>query len=270
MRRLIINADDYAMDEGVDRAILALIGRNVVTAASAMVLSPRWREAAGEIKDLDADCGLHLDLTSPFAVSRLKVPKLSDLITRTYTRRLRLGDTRDVIEAQLDLFEQALDRPPDFVDGHQHVHQLPHIRRLLTDALQIRYGAGAARIGIRICLSRRWRGTKAHTIGRLGARPMAELARQLGHPANTDFLGVYDLSPTADLPRLWRDWLATMQGNMPLAMCHVANASGWSEPNDLIRPARIKEYGWLSSDGFRDLCAANDVVLVRWPRGGGQ
>jgi predicted glycoside hydrolase/deacetylase ChbG (UPF0249 family) len=268
MRRLILNADDYAMDEGVDRAILELIGRNVVTAASAMVLSPRWRDAANEIKDLNADCGLHLDLTSPFAASRLKVPKLSDLIARSYTRRLRLGDTRDVIEAQLDLFEHALGRPPDFIDGHQHVHQLPHVRRLLTDALQIRYGAGAARIGIRICLPRRWRGRKAHTVGALGARPMAKLARQFGHPMNSDFLGVYDLSPTADLPRLSRDWLATMQGNLPLAMCHVADASGRSEPSDLIRPARIKEFGWLSSDGFRDLCAANDVSLVRWPRHG--
>lgn len=269
MRRLIINADDYAMDEGVDRAILSLIDRHVVSAASAMVLSPRWREAANDIRELDADCGLHLDLTSPFAASRLKVPKLPDLITRTYTRRLRLGDTRDVIEAQLDLFEQALGRPPDFVDGHQHVHQLPHVRKLLTDALHKRYGAGATRIGIRICVPRRWRGSKAHTIGTLGARSMTKLARQLGHPVNTDFLGVYDLSPTADLPRLWREWLTTMQGDLPLAMCHVADASGWSEPSDPIRPARIKEYGWLSSDGFRDLCAANGVSLVRWPRGGG-
>jgi predicted glycoside hydrolase/deacetylase ChbG (UPF0249 family) len=268
MRRLILNADDYAMDEGVDRAILALIGRNVVTAASAMVLSPRWREAAGEIRDLHADCGLHLDLTSPFAASRLKVPKLPDLITRSYSRRLRLGDTRDVIEAQLDLFEHALGRPPDFVDGHQHVHQLPHVRRLLIDALQIRYGAGAARIGIRICLAHRWRGAKAHAVGALGARPMAGLARQLGHSVNTDFLGVYDFSPAADLPRLWRNWLTTMQGALPLAMCHVADPTGRADPNDPIRAARIKEFGWLSSEGFRDLCAAQDVALVRWPPGG--
>ena len=61
MRRLILNADDYAMDEGVDQAILTLIARGTVTAAGAMVLSPRWTEAAGKIQQLNADCGLHLD-----------------------------------------------------------------------------------------------------------------------------------------------------------------------------------------------------------------
>ena len=40
MRNVIINADDYAMDAGVDAAILRLAGLGAVTATSAMVLSP--------------------------------------------------------------------------------------------------------------------------------------------------------------------------------------------------------------------------------------
>ena len=39
---VIINADDYAMDGGVDAAILKLSAEGVVTATSAMVLSPAW------------------------------------------------------------------------------------------------------------------------------------------------------------------------------------------------------------------------------------
>jgi predicted glycoside hydrolase/deacetylase ChbG (UPF0249 family) len=269
MRRLILNADDYAMDEGVDQAILSLIARNVVTATSAMVLSPRWTVAAGEIRQMDADCGLHLDLTSEFAATtKLTSRSLSGLIARSYAGSLEAGVIRGVIEAQLDLFESALDRPPDFVDGHQHVHQLPAIRSELMGALQRRYGVDAAKIGIRICLARHWRGAKARLIGALGGAATAKLARRLGHPVNSDFLGVYGFSPEADLPLLWRQWLAGMQGDMPLAMCHVATASSGSAIADPIRPARVKELAWLASDTFRDLCTELSVSLNRWPRHG--
>ncbi len=267
MRRLILNADDYAMDEGVDQAILALIARNAVTAASAMVLSPRWAEAAGEIRQMNADCGLHLDLTSEFAATKRIAPSLSALIARAYAGRLDSAAIRDAIEAQLDLFERALGRPPDFVDGHQHVHQLPAIRSQLIDALQRRYGADAAKIGIRICAPRRWRGAKAQLIGVLGAAPTAGLARGAGHAVNSDFLGVYGFSPDADLPLLWRQWLTGMQGDMPLAMCHVATASGRSTIADPIRAARVNEFSWLASGAFQNLRAELSVTLDRWPRG---
>lgn len=270
MRRLILNADDYAMDEGVDRAILTLIGQGVVTAASAMVLSPRWEKAAGQLAPENADCGLHLDLTSAFAASRLALPDLSGIITRSYSGRLDIPAISDVIETQLDLFEHALRRPPDFVDGHQHVHQLPGIRSQLFDALRRRYGAEASSIGIRVCTARRWSGAKAATIGALGAAATARLARQFGHPVNTDFVGVYGFSPDAKLPVLWRGWLANLRGDAPLAMCHVAAASGQAAAGDPIRRAREAEFGWLASSAFRELCAELSVSLERWPRGGGR
>lgn len=47
------------------------------------------------------------------------------------------------ITRQLDAFEEALGRPPDFVDGHQHVHVLPGVRRALLDILVRRYPAGS-------------------------------------------------------------------------------------------------------------------------------
>jgi len=266
MRRLILNADDYAMDEGVDQAILTLIAGGAVTAASAMVLSPRWTHAAGDIRDMDADCGLHLDLTSAFAATKLAVPSLSDLIARSYAGRLNSAALRDAIEAQFDLFEQALGRSPDFVDGHQHVHQLPVIRLQFIDAMQRRYGAAAASIRVRISAPRRWRGPKARIIGALGAAPMAVLARRSGHPVNSDFLGVYGFSPQADLRLLWRQWLTGMQGDIPLAMCHVAAASNRSTLADPIRAARVKEFAWLASDAFQDLCAELSVTLDRWPK----
>jgi len=96
---------------------------------------------------------------------------------------------------------------------------------------------------------------------------MAALARRSGHPVNSDFLGVYGFSPQADLRLLWRQWLTGMQGDMPLAMCHVAAASSRGTIPDPIRAARVKEFSWLASDAFQELRAELSVTLDRWPRG---
>ncbi|WP_088345651.1 MULTISPECIES: ChbG/HpnK family deacetylase [Rhodomicrobium] len=261
MGGLILNADDYALDEAVDRAILDLAARKIVTAASAMVLSPRWREAAVAIADRPIDVGLHLDLTSHFAAPVFPVASLRALIGKAYAGRLDVIRLRAAVDVQLDRFEAELGRRPDFIDGHQHVHQLPVIRLELLDALKRRYGSAAGAIGLRICKSRRPRGLKAELIGALGANRFAALAQ--GHPVNSDFLGVYGFSPRADLEALWKAWLSHPEGEAPLAMCHVAveGPSG----GDPIRAARLREFAWLGSGAFADLCAEFSITPARWP-----
>lgn len=262
-RRLILNADDYAMNAAVDDAILALAERKVVTAASAMVLSPRWPEAAAALSPRPIDIGLHFDLTSPFTTD-LYGMRLARLIADSHARRLDEARLRQAVEAQLDLFEEAVGRPPDLVDGHQHVHQLPGVRIALIEGLARRYGQSAGAIGVRICKPRRWRGMKAEVIGALGARRLASLAASRGHAINSDFVGVYNFSADAQLPAQWKRWLATLHGEAPLAMCHIA-ALGPSPEDDPIREQRLKEFAWLASNEFQELCAESSVTLSRWP-----
>ena len=264
MRRLILNADDYGLDEEVDAAVLGLASRGIVTAVSAMVLAPRWMEAAARLKQENADCGLHLDLTSRFAAAGSPGAGLTPLVAKAYAGRLAKAKLRVAIETQLDLFEDAIGRAPDFVDGHQHIHQLPGIRTELLHALDRRYGHGARDIGVRICKPRNWRGMKAGVIGSLGAERLARLAVSRGHAINSDFAGVYGFAPDTDLSGCWRRWLATLQGEAPLAMCHVA-APGRSPTDDPIRRARLKEFAWLASGEFEDLRAEFSVTLSRWP-----
>jgi chitin disaccharide deacetylase len=263
---VILNADDYAMDEGVDAAILALAKRGTVTAASAMVLSPSWSDAGRRLLDVKVDRGLHLDLTSPFAAAT--PPALPRLMGAAFSGRLDRSKMRHAIERQLDAFEAVAKAPPDFIDGHQHVHQLPVVRDVLMIALKAQYGALASRIGIRLCLARRWRGLKAAIIAATGAGALSRLIRKWGHPANTDFAGVYDFSPSADLAALWRGWLTTLIGERPLIMCHIAANEGPNSPFDRIRTARISEWQWLCSQSFRDLCSECAIVFRGWQTGG--
>jgi hypothetical protein len=64
---------------------------------------------------------------------------LRSLILDAYTRRLDRRSIRAEIRLQLNAFEAALGRAPDYIDGHQHVHQLPGVRAELLDELAARY-----------------------------------------------------------------------------------------------------------------------------------
>jgi chitin disaccharide deacetylase len=259
---VIVNADDYAMDGGVDAAILALAQRGAVTAASAMSLSPTWRESGRRLLDVDVSRGLHLDLTSPFAETA--PPGLPRLMGAAFLGRLDLSALRHTIGRQLDLYEAVVKAPPEFIDGHQHVHQLPMVRDALMTALKAQYGAAASRIGVRLCLAKSWRGLKAAVIGATGGDALARLVGSRNHPANSDFAGVYGFSQRADLAGLWRDWLTGLKGERPLVMCHVAVRDAPSGPQDTIRSARVREWHWLGSQAFKDLCTECAITLCGW------
>ncbi len=263
-RPFILNADDYGMDAAVDRAILELTARGIVTATSVMVLSPFWPHAARDLRDAGVGCGLHLDFTSPFANGIAPASSLSALMLRAFAGRLDPGGMRAAIREQLLRFEYAADRAPDFVDGHQHVHQLPVIREALLDVLLERYGAAAERVAVRVCAPGVWRGVKAAVVHAAGGRVLAKLAAARGYAANSDFAGVYDLSAEADLAAMWRGWLAGLQGPAPLIMCHVAMPPGDAVAHDPIRPARLREYAWLSSEAFGDLLNECNAAPAPW------
>ncbi|MFX7329301.1 ChbG/HpnK family deacetylase, partial [Acinetobacter baumannii] len=63
--------------------------------------------------------------------------------------RLDASALRDEIATQCALFEDATGRAPDYVDGHQHVHQLPQIREALVEVLVARYTGRLPRLRIR-------------------------------------------------------------------------------------------------------------------------
>jgi predicted glycoside hydrolase/deacetylase ChbG (UPF0249 family) len=268
VKHVIITADDYAMDAGVDSAVAALGEQGAISAASAMVLSPSWPEAGQRLADCGIDRGLHLDFTSAFAAPFSGSRSLGRLIGAAFLGRLDRSDVRERIERQLDQFEAVMKARPDFVDGHQHVHQLPLVREVLLAALKARYGALISQIGLRLCLTQRWRGIKAAVVAATGARPFARLLRASGHPANTDFAGVYGFSAQADLPALWRNWLSGLTGDRPLIMCHVASDSAPAAAPDRIRAARIHEWQWLGSAAFRDLCTELRIKSQPWGQAG--
>lgn len=266
MKPIIICADDFAQSAGIDAAIIALIQQGRLSAASCMTLSPRWATAAmlitEEIRD-EADIGLHLDFTQ--YTQPLKHP-LPLLIARALSHSLPEKKISTAINRQLDNFENALGTPPDYVDGHQHVHQLPQIREILLDILSVRYGDKLP--WIRIACPPIQAGFKAGIIRQLGAKQLASQAKQAGFRCSELLLGVYDFDGNAeDYQRRLSVWLSLAQNTETVCtlMCHpsTAETTDTASHSDPILGARLHEYDVFSSVLFLDLLKSHQLNIGR-------
>lgn len=279
MRTVFVTADDYGYNAAVDDGILALAEAGRLAGAGCMTRAPGWRAAAARIpvasppaSDAGGDeddgsdqgqiCGwgLHLDLTE-FSPQRRG---LWPLIGASLARRLDPAALREEIAAQCMLFEDATGRAPDYVDGHQHVHQLPQVREALVEVLAARY---AGRLPwLRISGARIGDGAKALFIAALGADELERLATAAGMDCMPRLLGAYGFDGDAEsYRRRLGDWLARAADGHAL-MVHPATGALSGDP---IGPARVREYGVLMHHlpGLMAATGTGPGSLARTPAG---
>lgn len=257
LKKVMINADDFAQSEAIDAAIIDLANRKIISSTSVLVLSPRWQQSAKQLVNLPIQVGLHLDLTSAFSKQYGCNYGLSKLIFLAYTRQLSQQYLEKIIELQWDRFCEFYGGPPDFIDGHQHVHQLPMVRDALFSIIAKKAWETQQNHWLRSCYSKQWRGFKAMIVSILGAQFFTRKAFQLNINTNSDFAGVYNFNPKMNLKKSWESWLDSLTGHHALVMCHVAMPNLKHDVddnvNDAIYNARLNEYQWLASDDFLKL-----------------
>ncbi len=266
-RWLCICADDFGMTPGINAAVLELVEAGTLSATGCMVERDAWADGAAQLRRIDparCDVGLHLDLTGTRRGGATDHHPAS-LIARGYLGLLPRAAMRSVIRGQLARFEDALGRAPDFIDGHQHVHQLRGVREVLLDELAARY-AGAlpwVRSTAPIGAGRGARGKQA-LIFALGGAPLARQAARHGLATNGALLGVYDFSGSAaDYRARLEGWLAACRSGDVL-MCHPARDA---VPDDLIATARRNEYEVLRGLRWPHPVPGGEVAvapLSRW------
>lgn len=261
MKRIVVCADDYGAHGAINAAVVALAAQGALSAASCMVAGPAWRDGARLLRAPGAaiDCGLHLDLLHPSAASRLGIGGHAALVVAALAHRLSPTALDAEIAAQLDAFEDAYGRAPDFVDGHRHAHQLPQVRERLLDAVARRYPIG--QVAVRVTVPRSADGVKAAVIAALGGYGLRRLAQRRGMRCNRDFRGLYGFSARADYRGLVQDWLARIADG-GLLVCHPG--AGGGTPDDPIAAARTNEFRYLGSPSFGSDLAAAGASLVRF------
>jgi predicted glycoside hydrolase/deacetylase ChbG (UPF0249 family) len=257
MSGVILNADDYAMTQGITDAILALAEASRLSSASAIVTTRHWpahARAAAPLRHRLA-LGLHLNLTfgtplgaMPSLAPEGAFPEPGAIIHRATARRLERAEIRAEIDRQLDRFEAEAGCPPDFVDGHHHVHVLPGIRDELLAAMRRRYPTGGPLIRdpsdslVRI-LRRRLAAGKALTAAWLAAG-FRRAAEGAGFPTNRGFSGfsTFGAVPYADE----FDAFLVSPGPRHMIMCHPGLPDDELGESDTIRHRRPEEYALLS------------------------
>lgn len=267
-KHIVICADDFGIDPAADEAILQLAGLGRLNATSCLAEGPGFAGHASALRASGLQLGLHLNFTESIGGTVVHMP-VSALILKAWLRRLPTAQVDAQIARQLDAFEAALGGPPDFVDGHQHVHQFPVIRDALLRTLAQRYGGrlpwlrytrmgqmNGVPLGLRF---------KAGIIGLLGARAFAGRARGMGFRMNRRFLGVYDFQGgRTAYAGLLQSWLAGAEDG-DLMMCHPATRT---IPGDEVGKQRRAEFDVLKSDEMAEWLAVNRLSLGSDPKWG--
>jgi len=270
MRRISVCIDDFGLHAGVNDAALRLARNGRVSAVSCLVDGDAWSTGAESLCAMPGyvEIGLHVNLTEPLPGACLQLP-LGRLIAAAYMGKLDRGEVESEIRRQWLVFETSMGRAPDFVDGHQHVHQLPVVREALLDVLD--EGAPTRRPWLRstVPVERRsgtappWSSrAKALLVATLGARRLAGLAERRGYRHNRGLAGVYDFraSDSAYLEQLYAWLAATREGD--LVVCHAATDGPSS---DSILPARLREFRVLSGEDFGEYLRRHHIVICPLP-----
>ncbi len=131
-RKIIVNAEDFGMSAGTNRAIVEAFENNVISSATLMTNMPGFDEACelAHRHRLLGKIGLHLNLTSgyPLSAAIRRCPRLCDDTGMFRSRRTRFrlsNEKRAAVETEITTQVRAcLDRGlhPTHLDFHHRVH----------------------------------------------------------------------------------------------------------------------------------------------------
>ena len=146
MRRLIVNADDFGLTPGVNRAIVEAHSRGIVTSSTLMANGPAFDDAvrkAQTVPDLGIGCHVVLIDGKP-VIDGKKLPSiasqqsegihfrngLKSFAARALTGRLDPEEIEAEVTAQIRKLQSA-GLSVSHVDTHKHTHLFPAVLRPL-------------------------------------------------------------------------------------------------------------------------------------------
>jgi hopanoid biosynthesis associated protein HpnK len=155
--RLIVNADDFGLTPGINRAIAELHSAGVLTSATLMASGPAFDDAINIARaHPDLGVGCHVVLTDGTPVSPPRTiptligadgkkfrPKLTRFVSDLLLGRIDEADISHEAQAQIELL-QSSGISVSHIDTHKHTHIFPRVARPLL-AIAERLGVTAVR-----------------------------------------------------------------------------------------------------------------------------
>lgn len=157
MKQLIINADDFGLSEGANRAIITAFREGILTSASLMVGGAAFEQAVSlAMENRGLQVGLHLTLVhGRAALPPDEIPGLVDREGRFTNNPVQAGmryffgknlhkQLFREIERQIQKIRRA-GIPLSHVDGHLNIHMHPVVFDILLE-LMPKYGISSFRL----------------------------------------------------------------------------------------------------------------------------
>lgn len=269
MGPVILCADDFGLAPGIDRAILKLAETGRISAVSCMTGGASWRQNAPELGRMSdrLDVGLHMTFTEipplgpmPKLAATGTLPQIGEILRRALLRQLDCAEIRAEARRQIDTFCQYFGRPPDHIDGHQHVHCFPVIRAV-TYELATEYGCyvRACTTPLTAIINGQTSKAKAAVINSMGCGFDAGLeAKKIPH--NRRFFGLHDFNPAHDIRAMYAGWLQPASDHA-LINCHPGEGM---VPGDALAAWRMHEYDFLRSAGYTALLQETGTIITRF------
>jgi hypothetical protein len=275
MRSIWLCADDYGISPSVNAAIRDLLVRGRINATSVMVVAPSFHTAeARALQALNTTArrvavGLHLTLSTPFRplsdgfrpLRNGTFPPLAALLMRACLRLLDAGALTAEIAQQVRAFVEHFGRPPDFIDGHQHVQLFPQVRdALLTVARREAPAAWVRQCGRVQPFVRALDDRKGLLLDIL-SRGFRRRAAALGVHTNPAFAGTYTFRDRADFADTFPQFLDGLPDGS-VVMCHPGFVDPELEKLDPLTTLREQEYAFFVQDSFPGLLTRHGVALA--------
>lgn len=228
------------------------------------------------------DVGLHLVLTDSQPLGRHSVDSslvgrdgrfhsIKSLTLRAYLGQLTAADLDIEIRAQIESFINIFGRAPDFIDGHQHVQQLPVIRNSLVAATKALISLKYIRIAN---LPNYWLWNTAQSVSVIFAaenyalvvpgRQASALFSENKIRHNRYLLGYYRHKPETDFKSIFIKYLTIKPGSDDIFFCHPGLIDDHLKSVDSLVDSRKDNLDFLLSAEFEDLCYINKISINRF------
>lgn len=254
VKKVILCADDFALNTAISHGIVQLISSQRISATSCMVRSSYWQEHAELLKphQNQIDIGLHFYLP--------QMPNLLEVILKTNLKLINKNIIASEFEKQLAIFEQTLGRLPDFIDGHRHIHQLPVISDIIINACQKQ--SIPNKIYVRNATNSKFFSAKQLVVSAVSDLSFEKKLRDHEIPYNTSFAGIYNFNDSYRYYQYFPKFLKAI-GDKGLIMCHPA-LNHLENRDDPMADSRYDEFQYFSSSQFIQDCQEQQVVISRF------
>lgn len=258
---IIVCADDFGISTEVNDAIIKLLKNERISAVSCLVAGKSWEQGVGLLKCFRGavDIGLHLFYEeAPF----------NKILALAYSKRLSKKTILEKFKFQIDYFIESMGISPDYIDGHQHIHQLPVFRSVLMDLIDT---AGLNKIYIRnsaMSLNDIFKRKTSIFKNIFIALPGFSLKRSLYNkriPTNNDFLGIYNFHTTDEPGEIFERFFRTVKRKNSILMSHpMCENKFLNGKNNTFYNKRVQELKYLESNAYKETLERYGLYLTRF------